>query len=498
MGEVFQNELVKELVEKYRVLWAINHAKALMAWDNETYMPKGGVGERAMAMANLSTLEQKLMLDPDFVSLLERAEGIEDLNEYERGVLRVLRRNIDYLRKIPPEIVFEIAKTSQEAVQVWDEAKRKNDFEKFRPYLEKLSNLAREVAEKLGYDDNPYSALLDLHEEGLDIKKADRIFDKVIPASKKILEKVREDDLFPDSHPLEEVKYETTVMEKVNRELLDLLGYSWERGRLDVSPHPFTITLGIGDVRITTRYEGFDFKRAMFSTIHEFGHALYELQVDERLKMSPIAGGVSLGIHESQSRLMENIVGRSRAFVSLIRPLLEKHLDFVRDYDDDELYRYFNTVKPGLIRVDADELTYNFHIYLRYKLEKLLIAGEIGVDDLPELWNEEMENLLGIRPTTYSEGVLQDIHWSHASFGYFPSYTLGNVVAGQIWTEIVKVIDFEDTIQNGKFEEIYGFLKERIHRWGGTYSPQELLKRNFGRDYDPESLIAYLRQKYTG
>lgn len=497
MSELFQNESIKVLVEKYQTIWSIRHAKSLMAWDNETCMPRGGVLERATAMANLSKLQQKLMLDSDFISLVEKAESAEGLNEYESGVIRVLKREIDYLRKIPPEIIFEFAKTSQEAVRVWDEAKRENNFEKFKPYLEKLSSLAREVAEKLGYEDHPYSAHLDLHEEGLDVKKTDRIFNKVITESRKILERVMRDGFYPESHHLEQMEYEISDMEKVNRELLELLRFPWDNGRLDLSPHPFTITLGVGDVRITTRYEGVDFKRAMYSTIHEFGHALYELQIDERLKMTPLAGGVSLGIHESQSRFMENILGRSRAFVSFVKPLLEKHLDFVRGCDEEELYRYFNTVSPSLIRVDADELTYNFHVYIRYRLEKLLIAGEINVGDLPELWNEEMEKLLGIKPSTYSEGVLQDIHWSHGSFGYFPTYTLGNVAAAQIWDAIKKEIDLEKTVESGRFERIYHYLREKIHRWGSTFSPQNLLNRSFGQDYEPEALIAYLKQKYV-
>jgi len=235
----------------------------------------------------------------------------------------------------------------------------------------------------------------------------------------------------------------------------------------------------------------------MYSVIHEFGHALYHLQIDERLIATPLASGASLGIHESQSRFWENIIGRSMSFTEAIYPVLIKYLDFIKKYSPKDIYYYFNTVKPGFIRVDADEVTYNFHILLRSKLEKLLIAGEIKVEELPELWNNEFERLLGLRPRTYREGVLQDIHWSMGQIGYFPTYTIGNIVSAQIRHYMMKDIpDFYEKIRNNDYKEIKEYLREKIHKWGSTFAPKDLLKRSFGEEMNPKYFIDYLLEKY--
>ncbi|MCE4612820.1 MAG: carboxypeptidase M32 [Desulfurococcales archaeon] len=494
---MFEDRVVKEILERYRTIWSISHALSLMSWDNETYMPRGGVEERSTARAELSVLARKLLLDKSFVELVEKALHREGLNDYERGVVRVLHRQIRIQKSIPERLVFELVKTAGEASHVWREARKKNDFQMFKPYLEKIVKLRREYAEHLGYDDHPYDALLDLYEEDMRVRDVDAIFGKLVPETRKILEKVVSGELFPDKHELESMEYDREAMDRVNREVVTLLGYPWDRGRLDVSPHPFTITIGMKDVRITTRYEGRDFRRTLFATIHEFGHALYNLQIDERLKMTPLASGASLGVHESQSRFWENIVGRSLSFAEILKPILDKHLDFIKRYDAQELYRYFNIVRPDLIRVEADEITYNLHIYLRYELEKQMIAGELAVDDLPEQWNDMMEKLLGIKPKNYSEGVLQDIHWSGGSIGYFPTYTIGNVVAAQIRNHAENTLgDLEKIILEKKFDELREHLKETIHKWGSTYKPKELIQKQLGEPINPEYLIKYLKSKY--
>ncbi|MEB3778876.1 MAG: carboxypeptidase M32 [Desulfurococcales archaeon] len=494
---VFENPVVKEILEKYRVIWALNHAGALMGWDSQTYMPEKGVVERAIARAEISVLVQQLMLRDEFVSLVERAKGIEGLNEYESGVVRVLDRAISIYKKIPPRLVHEIAKTSQEAQKVWVKAKEKSDYNMFKPYLSKIVRLAREVADHLGYEDHPYNALLDLYEEGLRISDVDSIFDKLIPESKRILDKVLSEERYPRRHELEDLEYKVDVMKEVNKRILDLLEFPWDRARLDVSPHPFTTHMGIDDVRITTRYEGRDFRRSMYAVIHEYGHALYELQIDPNLRATPIASGASLGIHESQSRFWENIVGRSMPFTIKIKSILDNILGFTKKYSTEDLYRYFNIVRPSLIRVDSDELTYNFHIYLRYTIEKDLIAGEINVDDLPEIWNETMEKLLGVRPKRDSEGVLQDIHWSGGSIGYFPTYTLGNVIAAQIKARIEQDLNkLDELILEDRFSDLRNYLREKIHKWGSTFAPKDLLVRSIGEQMNPEYLIAYFEQKY--
>ncbi|MET1101459.1 MAG: carboxypeptidase M32 [Pyrodictiaceae archaeon] len=496
---VFHHPLAKELVERTRVLWAIDHARALMSWDLETHMPPRGVEGRAIAFSELAVLRRRLLLDEKITSLVEKLEDkLEELNDYEKGLVRVLSREIRIAKALPEELIARLAKVTSEATKVWSEAKKNNNFEAFKPYLNEIVKLTREKAERLGYKDHPYDALLDLYEEGWTTRDVERMFNKLIPGSKKILEKVLSDEFYPKSHELEQVSYETSKAEKLMKIVLEKLGWSWERGRLDVSPHPFTIELDINDVRITSRYEGKDIRRALYAVIHEFGHALYELQIDPRLARTPLQGGVSLGVHESQSRFWENIIGRSPWFVKAIKPILDEQLGYTAKYSWLELYRYVNIVRPDTIRVEADELTYNLHIYLRFELEKLMVTGELKVDELPDEWNRYMDELLGVKPKNYSEGVLQDIHWSHGSIGYFPTYSLGNVIAAQIRERMLTDIkDMEERLERLELSPLRSWLGSRIHRWGSTYPPRILIEKALGGGYDnPESLIKYLEWKY--
>lgn len=265
---------------------------------------------------------------------------------------------------------------------------------------------------------------------------------------------------------------------------------------MDLSTHPFEANMARDDVRITTRYEGTDFRRALFSTIHESGHAIYELQIDEKLHFTPTGVAVSNGFHESQSRFWENVIGRSKEFVSLISPILQS-LDFTASFSNEQLYYYFNLVKPGTIRVDADELTYNFHTALRYNLEKKVIGGEASASELPGMWNDAMEEYLGIVPPNDAQGVFQDVHWSHGDFGYFPTYTLGNVIAGMIWHNIRKDLPLEEKVRSGDFQPVKQWLFEKIHRWGATFAPKDLAVRSFGEPINSDRLIEYLEWKYN-
>ncbi len=495
---LFENSIIKKINERYSVIWALNHALSVMGWDSETYMPKKGVEERARARAILSVLRRKLILNPELISLVESGGKEKNLNDYEKGIIRELSREIRINKRLPEELVYELSKISQEAVSVWVEAKRSDNFNKFEPYLERLVSLSREMAEKLGYEKHPYNALLDLYEEGLTVDDMDFVFNAMIPRLRKTLDKIVNENLFPPKHKLEDIRYEKLALENVDKEILDLLGYPWDRARIDVSEHPFTIGIGINDVRITTRFEGVDFKRNVYAVIHEFGHALYELQIDPRLIGTPIGSAVSSGIHESQSRFWENIIGRSRDFIRLVKPIFDKNLGFTKEYSDEDIFRYVNTVKPSFIRVDADEVTYNFHIYLRYEIEKRLIAEKLKVKEVPEFWNDMMEKLLGIRPRSYKEGVLQDIHWSMGSFGYFPTYTLGNVISAQVRNVVEKRLkaSLGTLIAERKFSEIKEALKDLIHKWGSTYSPKDLLRKSLGETYNPDYFLNYLEEKY--
>ncbi len=490
-----RNPAISKILERFKPVWGLAHVSALLEWDMETYMPLGASKPRGFAQAQTALIMQQHMIDMN--GIVTEAEKLPDLNDYEKGILRTIRRDLDYFLKVPPELLENLQRTTTEATVDWREARKKSDFHMFSGYLEKIVALKRQEAEKLGYEGHPYNALMNRFEEELTTNDVDRIFSPLVPNLKKILSKVIAAGVFPSTHPLESVAYDEAAMRRVNVEVIKLLDMPEKTFRMDVSTHPFTTSMSIEDVRVTTRYEGRDFKESLYSTIHECGHAIYELQIDPSLDYTPLSRATSLGVHESQSRFWENFIGRSREFAKLVYPTLKTNLPFVSAYNQDDIYRYFNSVKPSLIRVDADELTYNFHIVLRYEIEKKLIAGEIEVSEAPSLWNDLMEKYVGVRPKNDAEGILQDVHWGGGGFGYFPTYSLGNIIAGMFFHRIKKDIDTKDAVAKGELGKIKAWLKEKIHHYGATYSPQELQKRLFGEEYNPDWLVRYLEEKYT-
>ena len=491
-----RNRVVKEILERYTQIWALGHSSAVLGWDTETHMPMKGAKPRGIALGQLAVMSQKATIELD--GLVRKAEKARDLDDMEKGVVRVVRRDLDYYLKVPPELVEELQRVTTEATVVWRDARKKSDFSLFRPHLEKIVGLQRKVADKLGYEKHPYNALMDQFEEGFTVRDADAVYARLIPESKKLLAKVARAGVFPSEHPLESVKYDTPLMEAVNQGVVELLKMPADRFRMDVSAHPFTTGIAGDDVRITTRYEGVDFKATFYSTVHESGHAIYNLGMGERLAYTPLERGASYGVHESQSRFWENVVGRSREFVKFVDPLLRKNLPFIRGHDDEDLYRYFNTVKRSLIRVDADELTYNFHTALRYEVEKKVIAGDVKVSEVPALWNDTFDEFLGIRPKNDAEGVLQDIHWSGGSFGYFATYTLGNIIAAMIWHKMKDGDMIRGALQKGDVLQLKDWLGTNIHRYGATYAPKALQEKVFGEAYNPERLLGYFNQKFLG
>ncbi len=490
----FSSQVILELNQKFKTQWALGSAESLLAWDLEVNMPPKGSASRGVVLAEVSLLTQKQM--SEIYPLLDKTDSKQgDLNDYEKGVVRILKRKQKFFTKIPPYLLERERKLAAEAYVIWRDARKRSDFKTFQPYLEKFIELKREEVDKLGYKGHPYNALLDQFEEDFTVEDADRMFAKLVPALKTILAKVQKSKYTVDS-PLVEMSYDEDALAKTNRQLVEVLGMPKDKFRMDISAHPFEAPMSREDVRITTRYEGTDFRRSLFSVIHESGHAIYELQLNERLQFSPIGVAVSNGFHESQSRFWENVVGRSRGFIRLIRPVLQGNLNFVAPFSDEDLYYYFNLVRLGMIRVDADELTYNFHTALRYELEKKMIGGEVSASELPEIWNDKMEEYLGVRPLNDSEGILQDVHWSHGDIGYFPTYTVGNVIAGMIWHNIRKELSFEELIQSGDFNPVKKWLYVKIHKWGATYSPKELAEKSLGEPINPDRLIEYLKWKY--
>ncbi len=473
---------MEHLLKLYRKLYALNYASALLSWDMETYMPPRSVDERGEVLAILSSEKQRLFLSKEFRDALREAKNSTS-SPKERGIIRVLERDMKYYERVPPSIVEEMEKVTSKARSVWKEAKERSNFSLFLPYLEKIVELSLKIAEYLGYEKHPYDALLDLYEEGFTTRDAKQMFEPLRKELPSILRRIE-----TGTHPLEDKPYDRRGMEALNKEVLSILGFDSNYMRLDVSAHPFTEGIGLYDVRITTWYHEKDFKRSLLATIHEFGHALYEFQIDRDLHMTPLQRGVSLGVHESQSRFWENMVGRSLQFASLIAPIVSKYLFPV---EDEEIYKYFNTVRPSPIRVEADEVTYNLHILLRFEIELYMLEGG-DLKELPDIWNEKMERYLGIVPKTDREGVLQDIHWSLGAIGYFPTYTIGTILSVQI----ADAMNVERYLDAQNFEGIREWLKEKIHRWGAIYPPKELIKQAIGTSLDPEAFLSYLRRKY--
>ena len=495
-----ENPVMNQIVDAYKPMWSLKHAICLMGWDFETYMPRGGTEERGVADSQLHMLHKDLLLKKDFVALVESAKKLGSLGDPEKGIVRVLDREITKQVKIPKELTEAESLVRIRGNMAWREARAKSDFKMYEPHLEKMIEIKKQIAAKWGYEKHPYNALLDTFEEQLTVDDLDKVFSTLTPRIQKILKKlVDSNSPFCKENKLGKSKYDIKKVDELNHDILTLLQYNMKRFRMDTSTHPFTETMGLNDIRITTRYEGTDFKKSIFSTIHEAGHALYNLQCNPSLSFTPIEGGSSLALHESQSRFWENIVCRSLPFVQLIAPLIRKQVDFANQTTDDELYLYFNNVKADYIRVDADEVTYNLHIAIRYEIEKKIFGDELNVSEIPEFWNDRMEQLLGVRPSKDSEGVLQDTHWSSGLFGYFPTYTLGNLISAIIASKMRKDLEgYEVDIKMGNFNPIREWLRLKIHQYGSTYAPKVLLDNSLNEGYNPEYFVTYLETKYLG
>ncbi len=482
--------MIHVVLNKYREIWALEHAISLLKWDIETYMPPGGVFARSEAVCSLQKIQMAKLRE--LGRLLEKVDEDRLASDFERGVVRVLKRDVRLAERVPEHVWEELGRYRVRASLAWREAKREADFSRFRPYLEVLVDLIRLIADRISDGRGLYDVLLDLYEEGLTSADFDAIMNELIPGIKAIVEKVLSEGR-PTRDELEDVPYNVAGMRQIVFEVARMIGLPLgHKLRIDESPHPFTTHMSIDDVRITVRYEGRDFKNPLLALLHEGGHALYYLLIDSTLEMTPLAKAASLGFSEGLARFWEVVVGKSRAFLSLICPLIRERLGISKDVDC--LYRYFNLVKPCLIRVNADELTYNLHIAVRYEIEKKLINGELSVSDIPSAWNDLYEHYLGLRPKDDAEGVLQDIHWALGLFGYFPTYVLGNIIAAMIWKSFPEL---NADIGASRFWRITEFLRERICKYGATYPPKELLKRAFGvESYDVSAFLEFARWKY--
>lgn len=496
---------IQEITRKFKQLdEKITHYSSVLGlanWDQRTKAPKKGRPIFAKALGTLSTEAFKLTVSEEmgqYIEFLTQEEVYNKLDDVTKASLRERKGEYEKSKSIPSDFYNEYVVLMSTANNAWEDARANNDFSHYLPYLEKMVEMKRKFAEYYGYEGHPYNALLDEYEPGLTVDKLDPLFAKLRESSIALLKRIQDSKDKPNGAIFEQ-DYDIEAQKKFNAFILPKLGYDLEAGRLDETTHPFALAINTGDVRITTRYMKDNVRSAIFGTIHETGHALYEQGVNPSYEGTVIRRGASFGIHESQSRFLENVVGRSREFwAHFYKDLQETFPAQLSDVSLDDFYRAVNIVEPSFIRVEADELTYNMHIMIRYELEKGLIGGEIEVKDLPKVWNEKMEEYLGVTPPTDTLGVLQDVHWSHGGFGYFPSYSLGNLYAAQILNTILKQNpNFFEEIEAGNFSSIREWLRENIHQYGKLYTPDELIQKVTGEALNADYLVSYLEEKYS-
>jgi carboxypeptidase Taq len=494
------NEKLNQLKEVLGEVMDLNHAAAILAWDQQTYMPAGGSDARGQQLATLGKIAHQKATSPEVGGLLAELKSDlvdESPDSDAAALLRVATRDFDKAVRVPAEFVAEQAVVTTAAFQAWTEARAKSDFSIFSPHLEKVLALVKRYIAFFPPAAHPYDVLLDDYEPGMKTAEVQAIFSVLRPRQveliKAIADRAQVEDKFLHR------KYDEQKLWQFGGELARGFGYDWERGRMDRAPHPFETSFSINDVRITNRFEAQKPLATLFSAMHETGHAMYEQGVNQEYERTTLGTGVSLGVHESQSRMWENLVGRSLPFWELRYGTLKKLFPAqLNGVGVKNFYRAINKVEPSFIRVNADEATYNLHIMLRLELEIAMVEGSVVVKDLPEIWNSKMEEYLGIRPPNDAQGVLQDVHWSYGSVGYFSTYALGNLISVQLWDKMRQDIgNLEGRIRRGDFGVLLAWLREKIHRHGRKYDPQDLVMRVTGSRITPEPYIKYLTQKYS-
>ena len=492
------NDKLQLLKEKLGEVVDIEKAAKVLSWDQQVNMPPGGTEARGRQLATLNQIAQEKFITDEMGRLIEDLKQEYDgANTDEAALVRVAARNYNKARRVPPSFIAEREIVTSRAFSAWVEAKSKSDFSIFEPHLEHVLELMHKYISFFPPADHPYDTLLDDYERGMKTADVKTIFESLQPKQVKLIKaitstrQVKADFLF--------AKYNEKKLNDFGVNVITKYGYDWNRGRQDKAPHPFEMTFSVNDVRITTRYEDDNPLSLLFSTMHEAGHAMYEQGVNPAYERTPLASGTSLAVHESQSRMWENLVGRSLPFWEQFYPVFKK--TFTSQLEGVSLksfYKAINRLEPSLIRVNADEATYNLHIMLRLELEIGMVEGKIAIKDLPEIWNAKMQEYLGITPLDDATGVLQDIHWSLGLVGYFSTYALGNLVSAQLWEKINQDIPtLDDQIRAGNFAELLGWLRRNIHQHGQKYEPQALIERVTGSKITPEPYIRYLTKKYS-
>ncbi|WP_435361079.1 carboxypeptidase M32 [Haloarchaeobius sp. DFWS5] len=472
----------------------VGNAQQVLSWDQEVMMPDDGIQARSQQLSTLSALGHELLTDDEMGEYLDELEAA-DLDEEQEAVVREVRRRYERATRVPTELVQEISQTTSEAHPKWKKAKDEDDFSIFAPTLEKLVELKRQYAAHIDDEKDPYEVLFEDYEPYLGMDTAAEMLTQLREDLVPLIDQIRESDA--DLATPFEGEFDTDVQMDLSRDVLDTLGYDWDRGRIDEAPHPFSTGTQF-DARVTTRFDAADPLGAITSTIHEFGHAQYTLGLPDEHYGTPLGESRDLSVHESQSRLWENHIGRSEDFWELFLPTMQERFDQLSDATTRDAYEAANTVKEdNLIRVEADELTYHMHIVVRFEIEKELISGDLDVEDIPETWNDKYEEYLGIRPENDAEGCLQDIHWSHGSFGYFPTYSLGSVMAAQLYDAASDDLETLDSqVRAGEFDDLREWLRKHVHAHGKRYTTDDLVREATGEDFTADYFVEYVEAKY--
>ena len=467
----------------------LRHAESIADWDSRVSMPPEGAEARANVVATLTRITHERFVSDEVGELLDALEVVDD--ETDAALVRVTRREWERARRVPSGLAAEMSHAAGVSIAAWDKAKAASDFASFSPHLERQLELKQRYIACFPETDTPYDVLLDEYEEGTTTAEVQQIFARLKGELTPLIARATESKELPGLFPVEQ-------QQRANGLVLEAFGYDPTKWRIDETPHPFAAKPGLDDIRLTTHTDERDLT-SLFSTMHEFGHGVYEFDIDSRLARSPLGSGTSAAIHESQSRLWENLIGRSRGFWRWFYPQLQPLFpDTLGSVDEEAFVRAVSAIRPGLIRGDADEATYGLHIILRFELEQELLAGSVAIRDLPEVWNARMKEYLGVDVPDDAHGVLQDMHWSVGLFGYFPTYQLGNVISVQIWERArAELGDLEEQFARGEFSPLREWLREQIYKHGSIYPPRELLQRVTGSELDPEPYLEYLRTKFA-
>jgi len=498
------NQKLERLHTIDREQFHLEKAQAVLQWDQETYLSEKGVDERSEQLALLEGISHAHLTAPETGRLLselgctqENPGGDESLPDLQRDFLKTLYRTYSRAVLLPGDFVSDAARAEGLSQAAWVNARRNNNFPAFLPHLIKMIDFSRRKAVYWGWKDNPYDGLLDIYEPGMGTQAITEVFTPLARELSSLLKKIaacpRPDNSFLQS------EYNIDAQRSFCNEMLGRLGFNTQRGRMDISAHPFTTTLGSDDIRITTRYLPQQPLSSIFATIHEAGHAFYEMGFPAELRGTCLADGASMGIHESQSRLWENVIGRSKPFWEGMLPVLRSHFpQTLPRTTPDEFYRAINLAEPSLIRIEADEVSYSLHIILRFELERELFSGTLDPAELPAAWRKKMKELVGIEPETDSDGVLQDVHWSMGAFGYFPSYALGNLYGLGFWGQLKADIPGVDAlIAACNFTPIMEWLRDRIYIHGRRLQPSALFKTVTGKTLSPQPFLDYIQSKYA-